>query len=76
MGSIYDVVSVTLFLCVLGGFLFLTGRQPAVLSRLLLSAVAIAVANQLGNAGHNFLACALLVSAGVFGIVAIRSHLA
>jgi xanthine/uracil permease len=74
MNSIFDIVSLALFFCGVAAFVFLTDRGPATVSRLLVSGVAVAVANQLGNAGHEFLAGALLVAAGVYAFLIIRSH--
>jgi xanthine/uracil permease len=74
MNSIYDIVSVVLFFCGVAAFVFLTDRKPTTVSRLLVSGVAVAVANQLGNAGHDFLAGALLVAASVYAFIIVRSH--
>jgi hypothetical protein len=52
----------------------LTDRAPATVSRLLVSGVAIAVANQLGNAGHELLAGALLVAGAIYAVIIVRSH--
>jgi xanthine/uracil permease len=74
MDTIFDIVSVVLFLSGVAAFVFLTDRSPATVSRLLVSGVAIAVANQLGNAGHEILAGALLVAASVYAFIIVRSH--
>jgi xanthine/uracil permease len=74
MNSIFDIVSVVLFFCGVAAFVFLTDRQPATVSRLLVSGVAVAVANQLGNAEHEILAGALLVAAAVYAFIVVKSH--
>jgi hypothetical protein len=43
-------------------------------SRLLVSGVAVAVANQLGNGGNELLAGALIVAACVYAVIVVRSH--
>ena len=62
MTTVYDIVSVVLFLCLVAAFLILTDRQPGTVSRLLVSGVTIAVGNQLGNAGQGLLAAALMAA--------------
>ncbi|MGO9392109.1 XrtV sorting system accessory protein [Rhodoblastus sp.] len=74
MNSIFDIITVTLFLCGVAAFVFLTDRRPATVSRLLVSGVAVAVANQLGNAGHEYLAGALVVAASAYAVIIVRSH--
>ncbi len=74
MNSIFDIVSVALFFCGVAAFVFLTDRQPATVSRLLVSGVAVAVGNQLGNADHAFLAGALFVAAAVYAYIVVHSH--
>lgn len=74
MSSIFDIVSVALFFSGVAAFVFLTDRRPGTVSRLLISGVAVAVANQLGNAGHGLLAVALFVAASVYAFIIVRSH--
>jgi uncharacterized membrane protein YeaQ/YmgE (transglycosylase-associated protein family) len=62
--SIFDFLTVACFLGVVGAFVFLTERDAKTLARLLVAAVAFAVANQLGNAGQGLFAT-LLIGAGV-----------
>lgn len=64
MSSIYDLVTITCFIGVVGAFVFLTERDPRTLGHLLVPAIAFAVANQLGNAGSGALAL-LLMAAGL-----------
>jgi hypothetical protein len=74
MGTAYDIVSVALFLCIVAAFLILTDRQPGTVSRLLVSGVAIAVGNQLGNAGQGLLAAALMVAGCVYAFIIVHAH--
>lgn len=72
MGSVYDIVTVACFLGVVGAFVFLTEHDTKTLARLMVSAIAFAVANQLGNAGLSTLAI-LLIAAGVgYAILIVR----
>jgi hypothetical protein len=74
MDTIYDLVSVALFLCLVAAFLLLTDRQPTTVSRLLISGVAIAVGNQLGNAGQGVLAAALFLAGVGYAFIIVRAH--
>jgi hypothetical protein len=74
MGTVYDIVSVVLFLCVVAAFLILTDRQPGTVSRLLVSGIAIAVGNQIGNIGQGLLAAALMVAGCVYAFIIVRAH--
>ncbi len=74
MTSVFDIASVVLFLVVAVAFLFLTDREPGTISRLLVPCVAAAIANQVGNAGHDLLAWALLGAASVYAVIVVRSH--
>jgi hypothetical protein len=64
MTSFFDLLTVACFIIVVIAFLFLTERQPRTLVHLLLSGVALAIANQVGNAGSTLLGL-MLVGAGV-----------
>jgi hypothetical protein len=64
MLSTFDFVTVACFLGVVGAFVFLTERDAKTLARLLVAAVAFAVANQLGNAGSSLFAI-ILIGAGI-----------
>jgi di/tricarboxylate transporter len=74
MNTVYDIVSVALFLCLVAAFLILTDRQPGTVSRLLVSGVAIAVGNQLGNAGQSLLAAALMAAGCVYAFIIVHAH--
>ena len=74
MSTIYDIVSVVLFLSVVAAFLTLTDRQPGTVSRLLISGVAIAVGNQIGNNGQGLLAVALMAAGVAYAFFIVRQH--
>ncbi len=72
MTSIYDFVTVGCFLIVVGAFVFLTDRQPRTLMHLLVPAVSFAVANQLGNAGSQWLAIVLIAAGLGYAFLVVR----
>lgn len=74
MQTVFDIVSVALFLCIVAAFLTLTDREGGTVSRLLISGVAIAVGNQIGNAGYGLFAFALMAAGVVYAFIIIRSH--
>jgi hypothetical protein len=73
MGTLYDIATVALFSCAVAAYVFLTDRQPQALLRLLLTGLAFAVANQLGNHGLHVLAAALLVAGVVNAAMTVRA---
>ncbi len=73
MITLFDFATVACFLAMAGGYLLLTARSQQTLVHLLLSAIAFAVANQLGNAGY-MLSGMLLIIAGVgYAFIIIRA---
>ena len=70
METLFDYVTVACFLVSAGAFFTLTNRNPRVLLHLLLSGVAFAVANQVGNSGYAMLAW-VLTAAGVIYAAAV-----
>ena len=79
MGSAYDLVTVAAFGILVGYFVFLTDRNPRRLMHFMISAVAFAVANQVGNAALRSEGLALhvtaitLILAGVaYAVIATR----
>ena len=64
METPFDFATVACFLGLVGVFFLLTARSHRTLLHLLLSGIAFAVANQLGNAGYG-LAGAILIFAGI-----------
>jgi nitrate/nitrite transporter NarK len=73
MATIFDFITVACFLGVVGAFFLLTLRHRRTLLRLLLSGIAFAVANQLGNAGYNLAATALIIASVGYAVVVIGS---
>ncbi len=73
MSTLYDIATVALFFCVIAAYVFLTDRRPQALLRLLLTGLAFAIANQLGNLGLHFLAAALLVAGVVNAAMTVRA---
>ena len=64
MITVYDVVTVTCFACVVVTYFMFTEGGLKVLAHFMLPAAAFAIANQLGNAGMNVLAV-ILIAAGI-----------
>ena len=64
MITVYDVVTVTCFTCVVVTYFMFTEGGMKVLAHFMLPAAAFAIANQLGNAGMNVLAV-ILIAAGI-----------
>jgi hypothetical protein len=54
MGTVYDIVTVTCFACVVLTYFMFTEGGMKVLAHFMLPAAAFAIANQLGNAGMPF----------------------
>ncbi len=73
MSTLYDIGAVALFACVVAAFVFLTDRQAQALLRLLLTGLALAAANQLGNHGLHVLAAAFLVAGMVNAVITVRA---
>jgi NhaP-type Na+/H+ or K+/H+ antiporter len=70
----FDYVTVGCFLGLVGAFFFLTARRPRTLLQLLLSAIAFAVANQLGNAGYDHYAVILIIAGVGYGVIVVRGE--
>jgi predicted branched-subunit amino acid permease len=70
----FDFATVACFLGLVGAFFLLTARRHRTLLQLLLSGIAFAVANQLGNAGY-ILSAAILIIAGIgYAVIIVRSE--
>jgi hypothetical protein len=67
MTSFFDAVTVTCFIGLVFAFFRFTERDTATLLRYMLSGVALAVANQLGNLGYVVLGSILVVAAMGYG---------
>jgi hypothetical protein len=71
----FDFLTVGCFVCLVGAFFVFTKRDLRTLAHVLLSGVAFAVANQLGNSGWTWLALALVLAGAVYaGLVIHGSH--
>ena len=74
MVTLFDFATVACFLGLVGAFFLLTARRHRTLLQLLLSGIAFAVANQLGNAGY-ILSAAILIIAGIgYAVIIVRSE--
>jgi hypothetical protein len=63
MTTFFDALTVACFIGLVVAFLQFTDRDQPTLLRYLLSGIALAIANQLGNTGYVFLAIILVVVA-------------
>ena len=74
MTTLFDFLTVGCFIGLVIGFFQLTERDLRTLLHLLLSGIAFAIANQVGNAGSNLLAF-VLIGAGVgYAVLVIQGH--
>ncbi|GGI33819.1 XrtV sorting system accessory protein [Bradyrhizobium guangdongense] len=64
MTTVFDILTVTCFIGLVVAFFQFTDRERSTLLHFLLAGVVFAVANQIGNNGHFYLA-AILVLAGI-----------
>ncbi|MFY9972086.1 MAG: XrtV sorting system accessory protein [Roseiarcus sp.] len=64
MTTVYDIVTVTCFACIVLTYFMFTEGGTKILAHFMLPAAAFAIANQLGNAGMNVLAV-ILIAAGI-----------
>ena len=69
METIFDVVTVTCFAGLVIAFFRFTNRNRRTLLEFLVAAFALAMANQIGNAGQTVLAVSLIL--GSLGFVAL-----
>lgn len=72
MVTVFDVVTVACFFGLVVGFFAFTNQDTRTLLHFLLSAIVLAVANQVGNAGFFFLASALVIGGVGYAITAVR----
>ena len=79
METIYDFVTVAMFVILVGYYVFLSDRRQRLLWQLLLSAVVFAVADQVGNyairsgtVGVHALAIVLIVAGAAYAAIATR----
>lgn len=64
MTTFFDILTVTCFIGLVIAFFQFTDRERPTLLHFLLAGVVFAVANQVGNSGHDYLA-GILVLAGI-----------
>jgi len=72
MVTVYDVVTVTCFACVVLTYFMFTEGGMKILAHFMLPAAAFAIANQLGNAGMNVLAIILIVAGIGYTYIIVR----
>jgi hypothetical protein len=77
--TIYDFVTVAIFVILVGYYVFLSDRRPRLLWQFLLSTVVIAVADEVGNfaskggsVGMHALAIVLIVAGAAYAAIAAR----
>jgi len=74
LGTLFDFAALACFLVMIGAFFILTKRQSHTLLHMLLSGIAFAVANQLGNAGYTYIGW-MLIAAGVgYALLVVRQE--
>jgi hypothetical protein len=71
METVFDIVTVTCFAGLVIAFFRFTDRNKRTLVEFMLAALALAVANQIGNAGQTVLGVALIL--GSLGFVALTA---
>jgi lysozyme family protein len=74
MATVFDFATVACFLGLVGAFFLLTTRRPRTLLHLLLSGIAFAVANQLGNAGYGLSAVILIIAGIGYAVIIVRAE--
>ena len=72
MGTVYDIVTVTCFACIVLTYFMLTEGGPKVLAHFMLPAAAFAIANQLGNRGMDVPAIILIVAGIGYTYIIVR----
>ena len=70
----FDFLTVGCFISLAAAFFLLTERDLQTLGHVLLSAVAFAVANQLGNSGWTVLALALVLAGSAYAALVIHAR--
>jgi hypothetical protein len=74
MVTLFDFATVACFLGLVGAFFLLTARRQRTLLHLLLSGIAFAVANQLGNAGYDLSGVILIIAGIAYAIIIVRAE--
>ena len=74
MITVFDFVTVGCFVCLVAAFFKWTDRSARILSRLLLSCIAFAIANHLGNVGFDLFGAVLLVGGAGYAALVIEGR--
>ena len=74
MATVFDFATVACFFGLVGAFFLLTARRQRTLLHLLLSGIAFAVANQLGNAGYDLSAVILIIAGIAYAAIIVRAE--
>ncbi len=69
MTTVFDVVTITVFVGLVIAFFQFTDRDQRTLLHFVLGGIVLAVANQVGNQGSAFLAATLIVAAIVYVLI-------
>lgn len=70
----FDILTVACFAGLVFSFFLFTERDPRTLVHFMLCGVALAVANQVGNAGSTLLAVALVAAGIGYSVLVIRGQ--
>jgi hypothetical protein len=73
MATFFDVVTVTCFAGLVLAFFQFTDRETRTLLHFLVSGIALAVANQVGNAGATFLAALMIMASVGYAFLVVRN---
>ncbi len=73
MATFFDVVTVTCFAGLVLAFFQFTDRETRTLLHFLVSGIALAVANQVGNAGATFLAALIILASVGYAFLVVRN---
>jgi hypothetical protein len=74
MITLFDFATVACFLGLVGAFFLLTARRQRTLLHLLLSGIAFAVANQLGNADYDLSGVILIIAGIGYAVIIVRAE--
>lgn len=75
MVSVFDYLTVACFAGLVIAFLQFTDRDTRTLMHLMISAVAFAIANQVGNAGRPLLALGFLIAGTGYAWIVVQGKL-
>jgi hypothetical protein len=67
MATFFDALTIACFIGLVVAFFGFTERDTATLLRYMLSGIALAIANQLGNMGYVVFGCIIVIAAMGFG---------